>query len=508
MKGGYESARDLDRPLSLSADVVVVGSGAGGAIVATELAQSGQSVVVLEEGPNVLPEVHARMRPTESVRHVWRDGAMTVALGIGNTPAINVMMGRCVGGSSTLTGGVCFRIPDFVLKHWTEELGLSDYDSRSMEPYFEHVERAIHVETVPVEMRSRSTELFAEGAARRGFAVKSMQRNTEDCKGRALCNFGCPEGAKKSVDISYLPRAVAAGTTVYSHCLVEGVMTKNGRAVAVRGRILNRAGGKAGHKLTVHAKRVVLCAGAWHTPSILRRSGIGTRAVGHNLTLHPGLRVMARFKESVKGWQGALQGAFSDAFEGEGITLTSMFVPPGVLAATMPGVGAEHTENAEQVGRLAVFGGMIHDEPSGTVRRGLGREPIVTYRMSKRDRAKVSRLIRIMADTYFAAGAEKVFFPVLGEAPLSADEATRFPLEEVSARRFECTSQHPLGSCQMGKDERDSAVDSNGKVWGVDELYIADGSIMPTSLGVNPQLAIMAAATRIAWHMRDKPLGS
>jgi len=167
--------------------------------------------VVLEEGPFVPPEDYGRMRPSESIRHLWRDGAMTTAFGLGDTPLVNVTMGRCVGGSSVLTGGVCFRIPDAVLQEWVDERGLADLSPAAMEPYFEEVERVVRVEEVPEHMRSRGTRRFGEGLARRGHALQPLRRNTRGCGGCGRCNFGCPRQAKQSVDLTYLPRAFAGG---------------------------------------------------------------------------------------------------------------------------------------------------------------------------------------------------------------------------------------------------------------------------------------------------------
>ncbi len=507
MSGGYHSARDLRGPLTLDCDVVVVGSGAGGAVVATELAESGLRVIVLEEGPRVDASVHGQMRPSESMRHLWRDGAFMAALGIGDSPTINVTMGRGVGGSSMLTGGVCFRVPGPVLREWQRELGLEDFTEAQLEPYVSRVEEAIHVEEVPVAMRSRSTALFAEGAAKLGMPVHAMRRNTRGCDGCGRCNFGCPHGAKMSVDLSYLPRAVAHGADVWSHALVERVVTRGTRAVGVTGRLLNGRGGAPGDRLTVHARRVVVAAGAWHTPALLMRSGLGhPRWVGRQMTLHPGFRVLARFDESVRGWQGALQSAYCDAFEGDGITLMSLFVPTGVLGATMPGVGEEHVAAAARIGNLAMFGGIIHDEGGGAVHRGPGREPVVTYRMSPSDRAKIPRVITHMAETFFAAGAREVFIPVLGSRGRDADAFRATDLERLPTSRIECASQHPLGSARMGCSRENSVVDPDGRVWDVDELYVADGSVLPTSLGVNPQLSIMTVATRTALRMRERSL--
>ncbi len=514
MSGGYHAARRCDRDLELETDVVVVGSGAGGAVVAAELAEAGQRVIVLEEGPHVPSAEIQAMRPSQHLRRVWRDGGMTVAVGVGDSPTINVTMGRAVGGSSIVTGAVCFRTPDHVLSHWARGLGLAELTPEALDPHFSAVEKAISVEEVPVSMRSRSTVLFAEGAEKLGHAIEPLRRNTRGCNGCGRCNFGCPHGAKMSVDQTYLPRAIAAGAEVWSDCLVSRIAIEKGRAIGVEGELLTDRRPFFGlgrrHALRVRAKRVVVAAGSYHTPQLLERSGVGARSgqVGRNMTLHPAFRMFARFDERVEGWRGALQSAYSRAFEREGITLVGLFVPPGVLAATMPGFGPEHVRRAADVPHLAVFGGMIHDEGGGTVRRGPGREPLVTYRMAPADKARIPRLIRVMSEIFFAAGAREVFPPILGQPGVTADELARLDLERVPMMRLECSSQHPLGSARMGVSPDTSVVDPTGQTWDVKDLFVADGSIVPTSLGVNPQLTIMAMATRIAWKLRERPLGA
>jgi choline dehydrogenase-like flavoprotein len=202
----------------------------------------------------------------------------------------------------------------------------------------------------------------------------------------------------------------------------------------------------------------------------------------------------------VRGWEGSLQSAYVDHYEeSEGLLFNSLYIPNGVMAATMPGFGPRYWERAKHVANLAIFGGMIHDDAGGTVHAGpFGGDPILTDRMSERDRLRIPRLLRLMSDFFFAAGAREVILPVFGSPPMDADAVKKFPLEEVPGGKFECSSQHPLGSCQMGVARGMSVVDPNGKVWGTENLYLACGSIMPTSLGVNPQIAIMSMATRIA----------
>jgi choline dehydrogenase-like flavoprotein len=518
------SGQSLCGPKALfeeSVDVVVVGSGAAGAVVAAELAEAGQRVVVLEEGPNLLPDELATMRPSEAMRRGWREAGMSFALPVGDTPAINLMVGRCVGGSSVMTGGVCFRTPPHVLSEWVKELGLSELSPEAMVPFFEEVERRCHIEEVPEHMRSRSTQLYAEGAEKLGYSLVKNHRNTKDCDGCSRCNFGCPHKAKWSVDLTYLPRAVAAGATVFCDARVGQILFHGDRACGVSGHFLSPLDRKS-RRFVIHARRVVLACGGMHTPGVLQDSGVADRlpAVGEGMTLHPSMRVMARFDQPVQGWRGALQSAHSDAFVAERITLMSVFVPTGVLAATLPGMGPSHKRRAEQAPHMALFGGLIHDDPGGRVlpRRSLlgslwGRqEPVVTYRMSERDRKAVSRMLRILADTYFAAGAKEVFLPILGGPPgfpeggITADELRGIDLDKIPSRQLECASQHPLGSCRMGLSADDAVVDQNGQVFGVRELFVVDSSILPTSLGVNPQVTVMAVATRLAYKLRERAL--
>jgi choline dehydrogenase-like flavoprotein len=498
--GSIRSAHSPE-PLPDHAEFIVIGSGAAGSVVAAELSEAGHDVLVLEEGPHVEPERYSRFRPSESMRHLWRDGGLTAALGVGNSPTINVMMGRCIGGSSVLTGGVCFRTPPAVLHEWQRDLGLYQFSEALMAPYFEEVERAISVHEVPIELRSRSTTLFAEGAQKLGISMQPLQRNTKGCRGCGRCNFGCPHNAKLSVDVTYLPRALRTGARVLADAEVERLEHDAGR---INGVWINVRRGEQRIRHRIRARHVVLAAGAFGSPVIMMKSGLSAKLtqVGKNMTLHPAFRVMAEFPSQVRGWQGALQSAYSDAFTNEGITLVGLFVPPGVLAATMPGIGPRHHESARSIPHLSIFGGLIHDQGGGRIQRIFGRT-LVTYRMSAEDRAKVPLVLQHLAEIYFAAGAKRVFLPILGLAGVTADQFRKLDLKAVKAVRLECSSQHPLGTCRIGRSAADSVVDAIGNVWGVEGLTVADGSVIPTSLGVNPQLSVMTMALYIARALRD-----
>jgi choline dehydrogenase-like flavoprotein len=490
--------RDQTRPLHLRADVIVVGSGAGGSVAARELARAGLSVVVLEEGGHYTPAEYGAMRPTESLRHLFRDAGLSVATGLGDTPLISVLAGRCFGGSSVLTGGVCFRIPDDVLYDWSARLGLARMAPDDLALRFEEIERDLGVAEVPPAMRSRSTELFVEGAEALGIPMKPLRRNTPGCKGASRCSFGCPNGAKQSADVAILPEAIERGAVDVCDAFVSRIILEGGRARGIEGSLLDAQGGR-GPELRVESERVVVACGSQHTPLLLRRSGISSPHLGRHLTLHPALRIGAIFDEQVDGWDGAMQSAYSDHFAGEGITLIGIYSTPNLLAAALPGSGRDHQRLVAKLPHMAFFGAMIHDEGAGVVRRWIGREPLVTYRMTDRDRARLLRALGILGEMAFAAGAREVLLPVFGAPPVrSRAELARVASAIPSMRQVECAAFHPLGSARMSRTPEAGVVSREGAVWGTTGLYVADGSILPSSIGVNSQLPVMTLALDIA----------
>jgi len=491
--------RELAAPFTASADVVVVGSGAGGAVLARELARDGRSVIVLEEGGHYAPEEYGAMPPSHSFRRMSREAGMSVALGLGDTPLISLLAGKCVGGSSVLTGAVCFRIPEEVLHVWSRDLGLERMTPEGLDPFFTEVERITHVEDVPVHMRSRATELFVEGASKLGIPMKTIRRNTKGCRGAGRCNFGCPHGAKMSVDVSFLPDAVAHGATIVSDALVERIDVSGGRARGVRGRFLDGVTGEPRVRFEVRAKIVVVACGSMHTPVLLRQSGLDSVHIGRHLTLHPAVRIGALFDEEVDGWDGALQSVYTDHFLDEGIWLNGVYSAVNVLAAAFPGIGREHRRLVKRMPNLAFFGGMVHDEGGGQVRRWISREPLVLYRMAKRDKARLLKTIHILARMAFAAGAKEVLVPVFGSPTIKNDKELDFLLEDrLPARRIECMAFHPLGSAKMAVTPEAGVVKPTGETWAVENLFVCDGSVLPTSIGVNSQLPIMSVAMMLA----------
>jgi choline dehydrogenase-like flavoprotein len=289
------------------------------------------------------------------------------------------------------------------------------------------------------------------------------------------------------------------GARILSDALVERVTISGGRATGVSGRFLDAVTGEPRVPFEVRAKVVVVACGSLHTPVLLRKSGLDSPHIGRHLTLHPCSRVGALFDEEVNGWDGALQSAYSDHFAHDGITLVGVYSAVNVLAAAFPGVAREHKKLTKKMPNLAVFGAMVHDEGGGQVRRWISREPLVSYKMIPRDKDRLLRGIQILGKMAFAAGARQVLLPVFGAPPITKEEDLDFLTERApSARRIECMVFHPLGSSKMSAKEGAGVVKPTGETWGVDNLLVIDGSILPTSIGVNSQLPIMGIAMMLA----------
>jgi len=471
----------------LEADVCVIGAGAGGAVVAAELAEGGADVVVLEQGPRHDADRFSA-RPIEMMARLYRDGGQGMTLG---SPPIILPLGRGLGGTTLVNSGTCFRTPAPVLERWREAFGLEALTEQALDPCFARVEQALSVAEVTPELAGANAAVARRGAEALGWSHGYLRRNAKGCVGSGVCAFGCPTSAKQHTGIMYVPRAEAAGARILTGADVRRIVVEGGRARGVEARV-------AGGRLEVRAPDVVVAAGTIHTPLLLARSGLGATSgqLGRNLALHPATAAFALMDEVVDMAKGVPQSFYVDEFAAEGIIFEGVAGPPSYVAMSLPLTGRRHAEAMANYRHLAVFGLMVSDSSRGSV-RALGGRPLIRYDLEEADVARFRVGIARLEQLLRAAGAREVYLPLPhGVAP-----------ERARARDLKPMAFHPLGTARADARPAHGVVDGELALHGVRGVHVADGSVVPSSLGVNPQLTIMALATRLAFSMlgRDVP---
>ncbi|HEX7407168.1 MAG TPA: GMC family oxidoreductase [Candidatus Binatia bacterium] len=492
----------IKHDVNLATRVCVIGSGAGGAVVAKELAEAGIEVVLLEEGGFYTGKDFSG-DPRQMIDRLYRNRGLTGTMGRVTIP---IPLGKCVGGTTVINSGSCYRAPDYVLDSWRRDCGVEQIEEPSLRPYFEKVERELNVEPVPDATYGKNSQFFERGAKALGFAGARIPRNERGCMGTGVCALGCPQDAKQAMHVGYVPRALAAGAHLYSRCRADRILTNNGRAFGVMGSCLDGNDRSTGHQIRVLADRVVVACGALLTPALLQRSGVpdGSGWLGRNLHIHPAARVVALYDEEVRGWEEVPQAFNVHEFTREGIFIQGQFVPPALAAAVLPGVGQAHKSLMANFARLGSFGALISDVSEGRVRaRGSGHGwPLVTYRMRSEDVRKLTRAVSLTAQMFFAGGAREVYSAVYTKPVLrDPGDARALEAERLRPQDIDMMAFHPQGTCRMGEDPRRAVTDSFGEYHGVRHLYVGDASLFPSSCKVNPQITIMALAARIAAHI-------
>ena len=483
-------AASLPEGENFECDVVVVGTGAGGAPMAKALAERGHAVLLIEEGP-LFTRKDFTGRPAQMMKAMYRQGGATVAFG--NT-AIPVPIGRGVGGTTLINSGTCFRLPPEVLASW-RAAGLDAFTEDELAPYYSEVEEVIGVGPSTAAALGAPAKIIARGCDALGYSHHPLKRNAPGCDGQGLCCFGCPTDAKRSTNVSYVPLALERGAQLITGLRVEKVLTERDAAVGVSGATT------AGRPVTVRAKVVVVACGTLNTPALLERSGLcGTSGqLGKNLSIHPASGALGVFDEEVHAARTVPQGYAIDEFKHEGLYFEGAQVPLDITAASISGSGPAFVSLMERFNHSFMFGFMVKDTSRGSLVNRSKGEPFMRYSVNEADRALLQRGFSILARVYFAAGAKEVRMPVLGWDRLrSLDDVQKFERATVPARHMDLTAYHPLGTARMGVAPLDSVVDETHETHDVHNLFISDGSAVPSSLGVNPQLTLMAMSLRAA----------
>lgn len=483
-------------------DVCVIGSGAGGAVVAARLAEKGARVVVLEEG-GAFTRRDFDMREETAYPRLYqeRGGRATADL------AITVLQGRAVGGTTVVNWTTSLRVPDGVLAHWARRHGVAGLDGKVLAPHFEAVERRLSVKPDVLAEINANNRVLWDGCEKLGWSRALVPRNVDGCLRLGYCGMGCPVDGKASMDRTYLPDALDAGARIYANVRVQRIEAEGRRATAVLGEVRDPATDlPTGRRVVVRPRAIVVAGGAINSPALLLRSGLDPAGrVGKRTFLHPVVASIALFPNRIEGWQGAPQSVASTHFEERGQGRMGFFIEtvpihPMLAGTSLGGFGATHGEVMTRLAHAQALialclDGFHEGEEGGTVSlRDDGRVRL-DYPISAALWEALREGNKAMARIQLAAGAERVLSlhdpPVELRAERDLAKLDAAPWEPMRVALY---SAHPMGGCAMGKDPARAVVDPSLRHHGLDNLWVVDGSVFPTSLGVNPQLTILALA--------------
>ncbi|AUM13356.1 GMC family oxidoreductase [Ketobacter alkanivorans] len=486
---------ELDGFTELEADVVVVGSGAGGAAAAYELASHGLAVLLLEEG-----QYHDRRdftgRLTDVLPKLYRASGATIAIG---NSVIPIPVGRSVGGTTTINSGTCLRTPDAILQQWSNA-GLQGFEVDEMVPWFEQVEAMLHVQSADPRYVGPIGEVIARGAKRTLFSqAHPLQRNALGCDGQGLCQFGCPTDAKQSTNVSYVPRALEKGAFLLTGMKAQNILWQGPQVVGLEAQGQDNGIIK---RVRIKTRQVVVAAGTFFTPLFLRKNGIRNPWLGRNLSIHPCGVVSGYFPDRQFDHARRIPQGFgvSDLAE-EGILFEGGTPPFAAHGLMNPFLSDDYMDFIEQWQHTAYFGFMIRDSSRGRVSAGLHKDlPFIRYAMNQQDQTLFRRGLSLLARMQLRAGAEYVHLPGYRAVPRIYNERE---LDRVLARRLKphqlaITAYHPLGTARIAASPNAGVCDADHRVFGCTGLYVMDGSSVPSSLGANPQVTIMAMALKAA----------
>jgi choline dehydrogenase-like flavoprotein len=500
---------------SLEADVAIVGSGAGGGIAAEILARAGLRVAIIEEGP-LKTSTDFRQREADAYPQLYQESAARKT----KDKAINILQGRCVGGSTTVNWTSSFRTPSTTLAHWQREFGLKDHTVEGLAPWFDAVERRLNIRYWDLSP-NENNKLLRNAAWQLGVSVAPIRRNVKGCWNLGYCGMGCPTNAKQSMLVTTIPAALSKGGVLAHHLRAERLIMQGDRVAALECVAMQAAGIHAlPYRVQVRAKHFVLAAGAIGTPGLLLRSGAPNPGglLGRRTFLHPTTVAAALMDHEVRGYTGAPQTIYSDhyldsvAVDGPiGYKLEVPPMHPVLFSTTLQGYGEAHAqlmrEFASTHAMLALLRDGFHpDSPGGSVQLGDKGAPLLDYPITDFVWDGVRRSWLAMAELQFAAGAKKVFIVhEQCEGYATMDEAragiARLPLKNQMAR---VVSAHVMGGCGMAADGGRGVTDDAGRYRGLANLTVCDGSLFPTSIGANPQLSVYALAARNASRLAEE----
>lgn len=491
----FRGAGDLD--LDAEVDFVVIGSGAGGATAAVTLARAGRSVALVEAGAWREPE-HYPSSVYGGMRDLMDDWNAQVTMGRALWP---IVQARTMGGTTVINSAICVRTPDDIFAKWEAEHGIADL-RRPVRDAQDRIERELSVEEVPLASLGKSNLHAIAGAKKLGFRESHvMRRYTKGCAGSGMCLQGCRDRRKQSTNVTYVPETLARGGLVVSSARVDRIVIERGRATGIVGRFVHPRTRAEGTKVRIRAKRaVIVAASATWSPVLLAASGVKSPALGKYFRAHPGTGVFGVYDDPVDMNTGATQGWASTGFRNDpGLKLETLAIPFELVASRLSGGGETLMKRIGAYRNVAMWCHAVRAESVGTVSRSFFGKPVVRYELDRADMERFRKGMVLVAEQHVAAGAKSVL-PGISGMPyeLAANDVGKLADAPLDPRAYIAILSHLFGGCVMGSDPRTSVTDRLGRVHGYEGLVVADASVIPTNLGVNPQHTIMGLAATFA----------
>ena len=482
-----------DGKSSVKVEVLVIGSGAGGAVTAIELAKAGFNVVVLEEGARHSLQSYGQ-RSTKSMQLLYRNKGMTPVFG---SIPIGFVEGRCLGGSTEINSGFWHRLPPEFAMRWTKQFEIDEFRPETLEPHFAWCEEHLHVSKA--KDLPPSTEVFKRGVELMGWSARVVQRAAKDCVNTNACASGCPKGAKQGMTRNLIPLAEKWGVNFVTGAKVKLLIKERGRISGVLAEIQRED--RTTDLVRIDAEYVFVCAGATQTPALLRRSGIRSH-VGDTFQIHPMLKVAALFDEEINAQDSVMPMVQVKEFWPD-ISLGGSFFTVGHLAMNLSDNWLENRDLVKHYRKMATYYVAVRGTGKGTVRPArFGSDySHLKYELSSVDVRHLSQGLARLSTLLLQSGAKSVYPCVQGLPKIETElEAVTWLDQDLPRKNLSLTTVHAFSTCPMGERADKCAADSYGRVFGFDNLYINDASMLPDSPGINPQGTIMAVARRNAHH--------
>jgi choline dehydrogenase-like flavoprotein len=492
----------ITHDIVVNTDVCVIGSGAAGAIIAEKLASGGRNVILLEKGGYYDAE-DRNQREVDMLPLLWKNGGANFT----DNLRIVIAQGQCLGGSTIINDAVCFKTPQIVREQW-RKMGANISDQQ-WDNAINEVWDTIHVSRTREDELNDNNLMLKQACKLKGYKSSENDRNCKDCKRCGLCHLGCHYETKQDMLETYIHKMLQESDSnirIYCNCSAEKITThSNGIVDGVEGNFIDN-GGIIKFKIRVNSKLVVVSAGAIASSQILMKNKIAEGKAGKGLGLHPAPFLLGKFEKQINAYNGIPMaytchefGVTNGIIDG-GFLIESIFLPIFQFSLGLPSFLEDHTNLMKDFNYYAMAGVMIRDDSNGIITLTENGNPKVHYNLSQKDIKNISKGLQVLAEMWFDVGAQQV---ISGHENIirlksKADIPQLIHAVETNPDGLQVASAHPQGGNRMGEDVVKCVVDSNCKVHGFKNLYVCDASVFPTSLGVNPQITVMALATMTA----------